>query len=693
MKVGLGDSLLIFQGVPAHLLELVEALLLLGIVTVLGDWLLQVAGVRLAGAAERIAFGGGIGLALLAVLTLELGLTGLLFSWLFWVIAALGAAAVIVRLVRAGRPSIILRRHLGPIDWLSVGFLAIIAYLIYGGFLMATSPDLIQDSVAYHLAGPHLYISEHRIFNLVPRYGIWRSEAPSNQEMLYTAGLLLRGSDSSLARLLHTGEAVLIAVAMAAGARWLVGRFRPGLLAAAAFIATPTVIPELGSGLNDMAVTLFTLLTALGLARWLKGALDGSRDDRWLLLAGALAGFSYGFKITGAAVIPIGAAIVVLVLLGPAAGRMALRGRVLHAARWGATFIAAATVTAAPWFIKSFAFTRNPFYPLLNSVFPSPYWDAHADRTMLAAQVTQYGVSHSLPHVVGSLGYLTFLNSKFDGVIGPIFLCLIPIAPMLAWVNRDWLRERGALPTVLALWAFGAALFLVWALSVNEARFAFPALAVLILASACALSGPPAGWRSRLSTGLALLVLAQAALNTPGFVPWHSDVPAAGEILAWGGTDLGVAFGRETPDQFFARYPGADYWNPWTVIQYINQNLTGNAVRIFVEGPPVLPYYYLNPNVTLTADTDVLFEPTRRINPSATDALSQLKAAQITYLYVDRRVYEQLETTSLAGHLEVLIQTPGPANDYWFTPMRLLRVDYGTQALRDLSAFSSYRHN
>ena len=673
LKMGLGDSLLVFQGPPAHLLVLVEALLLLAIVTVLGDWLLDAAGVGLVGAAERIAYGGGIGLALLALLTLLLGLAGLLFAWLFWVFAALGAAAVVFRLLRAG--GVALRRdHLPRLDPLNLAFIAMIAYLVYGGFLMATSPDLIQDSLSYHLAGPHLYVSEHRIFNLIPRYGIWRSEVPSNQEMLYTAGLLLRGSDSSLARLLNTGEAVLIVVTMAAAAAWLVGRVRPGLLAAAAFIAAPTVILELGSGLNDLAVTLFTLLTAVALVRWLKGVLDGRRDGRWLVLAGVLGGFTYGFKVTGAPVIPIGAAFVVLALAGPAAN-IALRGRLLHAARSGAVFAVAATLTATPWFLKSLAFTKNPVYPMLNTVFPSPYWDAHADRTMLAAQFTGFGVGHSPFDVLTSLSNLTFVNSKFDGVIGPIFLCLIPIAPLMAWVNRQWLRERGALATVLALWAFGAALFLAWALTVNEARFAFPALAVLILASGCALSGPPAGWRSRLSTGLALVVLAQAALNTPGFLPWHSDVPAASEVLAWGQTDLGVAFGRETPDQFFVRYPGADFWNPWTVIGFINHHLTGNAVRIYIEGPPVLPYYYLAPDVTQTANHDVLFEPSRRVDLYAPDALSQLKAAGITYLYVNRLAYEKLQATSMAGHLEVLTQTPGPANDYWFTPMRLLRID------------------
>jgi hypothetical protein len=148
-------------------------------------------------------------------------------------------------------------------------------------------------------------------------------------------------------------------------------------------------------------------------------------------------------------------------------------------------------------------------------------------------------------------------------------------------------------------------------------------------------------------------------------------------VLFWPGTDLRVAFGQETPDQFFDRNPGADYWNPWTVISFINHHLTGNAVRIYVEGPPVLPYYYLNPNVTLTANHDALYEPTRRVDLYAPDALSQLKAAGITYLYVNRLAYEKLEATSLAGHLEVLTQTPGPANDYWFTPMRLVRVDDG----------------
>jgi hypothetical protein len=676
LRTAAGDTLLIFQGVPAHLLVLVEALLLLAIVTVLGDSLLHAACVRLSGAAERIAYGGGIGLALLAVLTLLLGLAGLLFSGLFFAMTGVGAAAVVVRLWRARssfRPAFKARLR---VDLLSVGFIAVIAYLVYGGFLMAITPDLMPDSLAYHLAGPHLYVAEHRVFNLVPKYGIWRSEAPSNQEMLYTAALLLRGEDSSLARLLTAGEAVLIVATMAAFARRLLGRFRPGLLAAAAFIAAPTVILELGSGFNDLGVTLFTLLTALTLVRWLPRTISGTRDSRWLLLAGAFAGFTYGFKATGAAAVPIGAAFVVLAHLAPALERNRIRNRLLLGARWGATFTAAAAITAAPWFLKAFAFTRNPVYPLLSTIFPSPYWDAHAEQTMLAQQFNGYGVGRSLLDVVASLANLTFINSKFDGVIGPTFLCLIPIAPLLAWVNRDWLRERGALSAVFALWAFGAALFLVWALLVSEARFAFPALAVLILAAACALGGPAAGWRSWLSTGVAALVLVQAALNAPGSHPWHSDVPAASEVLYWPFTDLGVALGKETPDQFFARNPGADYWNPWTVITYINRHLTGNNVRIYVEGPPVLPYYYLNPTVALTANHDVLFEPTRRVDLYAPDALGQLERAGITHLYVDRQAYEKLQATPLASHLEVLTQTPGPANDYWFTPIRLVQVNY-----------------
>jgi hypothetical protein len=436
------------------------------------------------------------------------------------------------------------------------------------------------------------------------------------------------------------------------------------------------VILELGSGFNDLAVTLFTLLTAVSLIRWLAAALDGKRDNRWLLLAGALAGFTYGFKLTAAAVIPIGAIFIVLALLGPAARRIAIRRRLLDGVRWGIAFTAVALLTAAPWFLKGLAFEGNPFYPVLNAVFHSPYWDAHADRTMLTAQLTNYGVGHSLSDVAASLGNLTFQNSKFDGVIGPTFLCLIPVVPLFAWVNRRWLAERRALMPILALWALGVALFAAWAVSVSEARFAFPALAVLILAAGCALRGPAGSWRGRVSTGLAVVVLAQAALNTPGFAPWHSDVPAAGEILLWSQTDLGVAFGRETTAQFFTGGPATDYWMPWTVIGFINRHLTGSDVRIYVAGPPVLPYYYLDPNVTLTADSDVLYEPTRRLDLFASDALSRLQAAGITHLFINRPAYERLQATPLGRHLEVLTQTPGPPDDTFGTPMRLVRVDY-----------------
>ena len=375
-------------------------------------------------------------------------------------------------------------------------------------------------------------------------------------------------------------------------------------------------------------------------------------------------------------IVPIvGLAAVLIAAWWRSGGPAFAASRLYASLRAGLIYGVPAFIAALPWLAKSTVFTRNPVYPLLDGIFHSPFWSQHADQTMVGGLRNVYGVGHDPIAVLGSLWNLTFLNIHFAGVIGPIFLSFIPLVPLFVWINRTAL-PGGALP-LLGLWAGGLALFIFWALTVSEARFAFPALAIMLGAGVVAFSATRDRLALALSSVFTAAMLLQALLNLPGFKPWHTETAYPGDVIVWRDAELQVSFGRESEGTYFASDPGFDYWRSPPVIAYINAAAKATDKRIFVYGPPMLPYYYLDPHVMLYADFDVVIHPLGPINIKHSDALAQLQRNRIDYMYLDDVTYHHaLGNESLAGHMTVVVTTPSPPADYLRTPMRLIKVTY-----------------
>jgi hypothetical protein len=178
---------------------------------------------------------------------------------------------------------------------------------------------------------------------------------------------------------------------------------------------------------------------------------------RYLLPAGALAGFCYAIKFPGVFVV---AGAVLLV----AAQR-----------RWKAVLVvvAGAVLMMAPWMVRAVVLTGNPVAPLMNSVFVSPYFHIATEREM-AANLRSLGEVRPA-QVPWELAF----GDRLTGTFGPLFLAL-PIG-LLA------LRRRGG----RLLWAAALLLALPW-LSNTGARFLMPAVAIAAIALGMALPRPVA---------------------------------------------------------------------------------------------------------------------------------------------------------------------------------------------------------
>jgi hypothetical protein len=157
-------------------------------------WVSAALGLRITGKsltdespAVRLALAAGIGLGLLSLLTLGLGLAGLLRPAVAWgLMVALGA--LLWRDLRAALADLRAAGHLRPAGgfqrWVALytgGSLALI-------FMAALAPPTAWDALVYHLTGPRLFIEAGRVIHPIdlPYLGF-----PQLGEMQFTLGMLL----------------------------------------------------------------------------------------------------------------------------------------------------------------------------------------------------------------------------------------------------------------------------------------------------------------------------------------------------------------------------------------------------------------------------------------------------------------------------------------------------------------------
>jgi hypothetical protein len=122
-----------------------------------------------------------------------------------------------------------------------------------------------------------------------------------------------------------------------------------------------------------------------------------------------------------------------------------------------------AAIVMAPWLVRNAVLTGNPVAPLLNAVFPNPYFHVATERE-LAANLRSLGSVRPL-----AVPWELAFGDHLDGTFGPLLLAL-PLG-LLALGRRAgrW------------CWASALILALPW-FSNTGARFLMPALAVSALA-------------------------------------------------------------------------------------------------------------------------------------------------------------------------------------------------------------------
>jgi len=426
---------------------------------------------------ERLVFSTGLGLGVFSLLTLGLGLVGLLYRWLFWLLLIAGALLLwrefrdLIRVLRQARPP----RPQGGWSIFLTGFVAVTLLLALVTTLL---PPTEWDSLVYHLVGPDRYLRAHRLTFDFDNYYLF---FPSFVEMLFTAGMALKSD--VVPRLIHFGYLLLtLGIIGAFSIRYW--KRKSGLLAVALFVSIPTAVQIATWSYVDLALTFYFFAALYALLNWLPLELQTESDQKstdsgsngWLVLAGLFGGAALSIKYTAVGtLLVLGAVLLWWLIRRRLTFRRFLTG--------GLVVAGLALIVAAPWYIKNVLVAGNPLYPLL---WGGREWNEVATRWLLGI-----GQEMSLLDLLVVPWTLTVVGTQgtnaYDATYSPLFLVLLPL---LLVVRR---RARGLGELLLA----AVVGYLFWLASsaaaygtfVLQGRFLLPIFVPLSLLCAYGLDG------------------------------------------------------------------------------------------------------------------------------------------------------------------------------------------------------------
>jgi len=515
--------------------------LLLG--TALGQRLLR--GLSFTSPGESLIFSAGIGLGILSLLTLGLGLLGLLYPWLFYALSLGLALLLLPQILSLLKGATQLRLPSRPPPFLSLYLVATLSLT----FLLALAPPISFDALLYHLVGPKLYIQEHRIW-AVDNFALY---FPSLMEMLYTWGMLLKGD--IVAKLIHYLYGLLAGAAIFLLAkRYLSSKI--GWWSLALAWSMPMVWVVMGWAYADLGLVLYEVLAFFALLNWL-----GSKDGKWLLLSGALSGFAMGVKYT-AFVAPLSLALLILY--------QGIRERQRASSLLRSLFLFAllALLVASPWYLRNLYLVGNPFYPF---IFGGKGWDHFLSR-WYEQPGTGLGLSWQIIALPLTVTLGTQDETFYDGRTGPLILALLPLLFLARLTPGD---EKRRVVNYLLFLFLAQLVFWTWGVvrsqSLFQARLLLPGLVFLCIALAQSIEGSDFSWpQFSLARFVTAVVVTALFLN---LVTQTMEFLANNPLLYLAGLQ-----GRE-------KYLENNLGDHYRAMDYINENLPTSAQIQFLWEP------------------------------------------------------------------------------------------------------------
>lgn len=491
------------------------------------------------GTLEEFVFCVGIGYAVLSYLTLILGLLGLLYKGMFYmlflilIIVSLKEIKYFLLSVKKIR---VFRVALNFESFLFV----VLILLIVLNFLITPTIPFGLDVLAHYLAVPKIYILHHAISD-IPYLN--NSDFPMLIHMLFLVGMLIKSY--WLAKLVAYSVGILLTLAIYSFCKRYFNK-KIALLASVIFYSLPTIIQGAQVPRADIALAFYSFLAVYAFINYSCLLKKG-----WLVLSAIFIGLSASAKLNGI----FNVFIFSLFIFVMVKHKQGMRKAIFLVG----SFVLISIIIVSPWYIKSYTYTGNPIYPYAYDYFGGEYYSKE-----LAEEGTEvfedYGTGKGLLSYILLPWNMTMQELKFGSLlgIGPIFLLFIP--PLFLF-KRD--REYGLIVDLLLIsWLF----ITMWFLLVSHALRHI--LVVLALLSVIAAYTIHRILKHKYLKTLTIFILIFMFLFN--FALWKG---ARGDELA-------PALGLETTEEFTSKLKTHSNYE---ASQYINKNLPNSKILLFRE--------------------------------------------------------------------------------------------------------------
>ncbi len=330
-----------------------------------------------------------------------------------------------------------------PAAWL-------LAAVLFAAFLLVLTPETGRDALIYHLAVPNLYLQHNGIYFI---QGNICAGNPLLGEMHYLPALFF--NNDLLAKAIHFALLCGILLGIGLITRFLLGDHAFPALSMLLFASIPSVFAVSHTAYSDLFVGFFTLAALYAYLRW-----SAEEKREWLVLSALFSGAACACKYTALLLPLLGA-------LGILWSCSRKKENLLPAIRRILLYAAVAFLVGAPFYLKNWLVTGNPFYPLFYEIFGGLGWDADQAR-LYDLLLRDLGMGREFIDYLllpWNLAFRARFDSpQFDGILGPIFILTFPFLAL----KRHW---EAPIKVLLAYLLFA---FLFWASSAQQIRYLIP---------------------------------------------------------------------------------------------------------------------------------------------------------------------------------------------------------------------------
>lgn len=385
-------------------------------------------------------FSFGIGFGLISYLFLFIGLIGLLYKWIVFVLL------IILLLFCFNECRYLITRFLLwvinfpklKLSRLEVFLLMIILLLVGMNLINSLAPITSGDALTYHLAVPKRFIQNHKIYYMTD---IWSSNLPSLVSMVFMFGMLIYSE--TLAALIPWLLSVFVIMGIFYFSKIKLPR-NYSLLAVILFYSMWVTTSQIPACMVDMGWTLYTLLAVWALVYWMK------KDKLpFLILSAIFCGFAAATKIY-AILTPaiLGLSIIIHNLDDIRSRKLLFKSMLWQIFLFGGI----AFLVILPWYLKTGIWTGNPIYPLFQNIFNgnnsgSELWKTFADFAQ--KEGAPYG--RTVWGLIFSPWKLTFYSTPSND-LGFLWLALLP----------SWVMIRKKHKTLTSLLFYCTLIYISW---------------------------------------------------------------------------------------------------------------------------------------------------------------------------------------------------------------------------------------